>query len=72
MANYINDNEKVENQEISTNICNERCMPCDEYLYDLSELFRIFGDSTRIKILYSLFEGELCVNDMSALLNLSQ
>lgn len=68
----INNNEKVENIETSTNICNERCMPCDEYLYDLSELFRIFGDSTRIKILYSLFEGELCVNDMSALLNLSQ
>ena len=46
--------------------------PEDEYLYDLSELFKIFGDSTRIKILYSLFETELCVSDMASILNLSQ
>jgi len=46
--------------------------PADEYLYDLSELFKIFGDSTRIKILYSLFETELCVSDMASILNLSQ
>ena len=47
-------------------------MPEDEYLYDLSELFRIFGDSTRIKILYSLFDNELCVGDISSVLGLSQ
>ena len=35
-------------------------LPDDETLYDLSELFRVFGDSTRIKILYVLFESELC------------
>ena len=46
--------------------------PDDEYLYDLSELFKIFGDSTRIKILYSLFDTELCVSDMATILNLSQ
>ena len=46
--------------------------PEDEYLYDLSELFKIFGDSTRIKILYSLFDTELCVSDMATILNLSQ
>lgn len=46
--------------------------PSDEYLYDLAELFKVFGDSTRIKILYALFENELCVNDISLLLNLSQ
>ena len=46
--------------------------PSDEYLYDLSELFRIFGDTTRIKILYALFEAELCVGDIAALLRLSQ
>ena len=49
-----------------------KSMPDDEYLYDLSELFRIFGDSTRIKILYSLFDNELCVGDISTILNLSQ
>ena len=47
-------------------------MPPDEMLYDLAELFKIFGDSTRIKILYALFEAELCVCDMAQLLGLSQ
>lgn len=46
--------------------------PDDEILYDLAELFKVFGDSTRIKILYSMFENELCVNDIANLLNLSQ
>ena len=49
-----------------------RDMPDDETLYDLAELFKIFGDSTRIKILYALFEAELCVCDIAQLLNLSQ
>ena len=47
-------------------------MPPEEELYDLAELFKVFGDSTRIKILYSMFENELCVNDIARLLNLSQ
>lgn len=46
--------------------------PDDEILYDLAELFKIFGDSTRIKILYALSESELCVNDIAQLLHLSQ
>lgn len=46
--------------------------PDDEILYDLAELFKVFGDSTRIKILYSLFETELCVYDIARLLHLSQ
>lgn len=46
--------------------------PDDEILYDLAELFKVFGDSTRIKILYAIFENELCVNDIAKLLNLSQ
>lgn len=47
-------------------------MPEEEKLYDLAELFKVFGDSTRIKILYALFEAELCVCDISQLLNVSQ
>ena len=47
-------------------------MPPDEMLYDLAELFKVFGDSTRIRILYALFEAELCVGDMAQLLGLSQ
>ncbi|MGI5966235.1 MULTISPECIES: ArsR/SmtB family transcription factor [Anaerotruncus] len=47
-------------------------MPEDEILYDLAELFKIFGDSTRIKILYVLFESEMCVCDIAQLLNMTQ
>ena len=47
-------------------------MPDEELLYDLAELFRIFADSTRIKILYVLFEAEMCVCDIAALLNMTQ
>ena len=47
-------------------------MPEENILYDLAELFKIFGDSTRIKILYALFSSEMCVCDISVLLSLSQ
>lgn len=47
-------------------------MPEDEVLYDLAELFKVFGDSTRIKILYVLFEEETCVCDIAAALNMNQ
>ena len=47
-------------------------MPDEEILYDLAELFKIFGDSTRIKILYALFEAEMCVCDIAQLLNMTQ
>ena len=47
-------------------------MPDDDSLYDLSEVFRVFGDSTRIRILYALFESELCVCDLATLLGLTQ
>ena len=47
-------------------------MPKDEELYDLAELFKVFGDSTRIKILYVLFESEMCVCDIAQLLNMNQ
>ncbi len=41
-------------------------------LYDLAELFKVFGDSTRIRILFVLFEDEMCVNDMAEALNMTQ
>ena len=47
-------------------------MPDEEILYDLAELFKIFGDSTRIKILYVLFESEMCVCDIANLLGMTQ
>jgi DNA-binding transcriptional ArsR family regulator len=47
-------------------------MPGEDTLFDLSELFKIFGDSTRIKILYCLFANEMCVCDIATLLQMSQ
>ena len=47
-------------------------LPPDEQLYDLAELFKIFGDSTRIKLLYALYESELCVCDLADVLGLTQ
>ena len=47
-------------------------MPDEDTLYDLTELFRIFGDSTRIRILYVRFEAEMCVCDIAALLGMTQ
>ena len=47
-------------------------LPPDEVLYDLAELFKMFGDSTRVKILYALLEAELCVCDIAKLLDVTQ
>ena len=47
-------------------------LPADEVLYDLAELFKMFADSTRVKILYALFESELCVCDIARVLDLTQ
>lgn len=47
-------------------------MPAETQLYDLAELFKIFGDTTRIKILYVLFQSEMCVCDIAQLLNMGQ
>ncbi len=46
-------------------------MPSDDSLIDLAELFRVFGDSTRIKILSALSGGELCVCDLSTVVGMS-
>lgn len=47
-------------------------MPDDDVLYDLAELYKVFGDSTRIRILYVLLEAEMCVCDIALLLGMSQ
>ena len=49
-----------------------RQMPDEDDLYDLAELYKVFGDSTRIKILYVLFSAELCVYDIARLLGMTQ
>ena len=47
-------------------------MPCENELYDLAELFKAFADVTRIRILYALFESELCVCDIAKSLDMTQ
>lgn len=47
-------------------------MPAEESLYDLAELFKVFGDSTRVRILWALDESEMCVCDIAALLSATQ
>jgi ArsR family transcriptional regulator len=47
-------------------------MPDETKLYDLAELYKVFGDSTRIRIMYVLFDDEVCVYDIAATLNMTQ
>ncbi|MGN0316970.1 MAG: ArsR/SmtB family transcription factor [Lachnospira sp.] len=47
-------------------------LPDENELYDLAELFKVFGDSTRIRILFVLFEAEVCVCDIAQALNMTQ
>ena len=46
--------------------------PADEILYKLADLYKVFGDPTRIRILYALSGGELCVCDIAELLGMTQ
>ena len=50
----------------------EGVMPDEQQLLDLSEFFKVFGDSTRIKILYVLSQSEMCVCDIATLLQMGQ
>ena len=47
-------------------------MPEEEMLYELADLFKVFSDTTRIKILYALMDGELCVADIATAVNATQ
>lgn len=52
--------------------CDNTIMPPDERLYELADFFKVFGDSTRIKILYALFSSERCVQDLTEILQMNQ
>ena len=47
-------------------------LPTEELLCDLADLFKLFGDTTRMRILFSLFEAEMCVCDIAQLLGMTQ
>lgn len=53
--------EKLKNESLS-----------DELIYDIADFFKVFGDSTRIKILYALLNGEACVGDLVESLDMTQ
>lgn len=73
------DNEKIDFDRCDCSAIHEDIvnsvrdnMPHEEYLYDLAEIFKVFGYNTRIKILYALFASEMCVCDIAVLLNMTQ
>ena len=69
---------------LSDEVCGESCehpdvvkrvsekLPDVELLYDVAELFKVFGDSTRVRILCALFESEMCVCDIAEVLEMTQ
>ena len=63
------DEEEI-HEELLKNV--QAQMPDETELYDLAELFKVFGDSTRIRILFVLFETEICVCDLARALNMTQ
>lgn len=79
----MKDLEKIE-REVADGVCEfihvhedivknvEKAMPQEQELLDLAEFFKIFGDSTRIKILYVLSQSEMCVCDIASLLMMGQ
>ena len=62
--------DKIVNNEIVEQV--KKAMPEEESLYDVAELFKVFGDSTRIRIICALFDHEMCVYDLAACLDMTQ
>ena len=79
----MTDHERIE-QEVQEGVCEfmhvhedivekvEKVLPEEQELLELSEFFKVFGDSTRIKMLYVLMCGEICVCDLAQTLNMTQ
>ena len=70
----INEIEHCEHTEVHAETVQavREHMPAEDELYDLAELFKVFGDSTRIRILFALFEADICVCDLAELLGMTQ
>ncbi len=66
--------EKCEYIHIHEDIVDKvrKILPDEELLYDLADFYKVFADSTRIKILYALLQSEMCVCDLAQILNASQ
>ena len=70
----VNDVERCEVYELHEDKVRDvlEKMPDEDTLCDLAELFKVFGDSTRIRILYALFEADICVCDLAETLHMTQ
>ena len=70
----INDIEVCEHEHSHDEVVEKisDIMPSEDVIYDVAELFKVFGDSTRTKILTALFESEMCVCDIGKLLNMTK
>jgi ArsR family transcriptional regulator len=80
---FMTEKEQIE-REVQEGLCEfmhvheeivekvEKVMPDEQQLLDLSEFFKVFGDSTRIKILYVLSQSEMCVCDIASILQMGQ
>lgn len=69
MKDNINENTIIHKDVVNTI---KKEFPSDDFIIDLAELFKVFGDSTRIKIITALLKKELCVCDIAAIINSSQ
>lgn len=74
MPDYKTSIDKCECTVIHKDVVNKvkGKMPSEENLYDLADLFKVFGDTTRIQLLWALDESEMCVCDLAFLLNMTQ
>ena len=71
---YENIDLRCEEIEVHSDVIDRvrESLPDEDILYELADLFKMFGDSTRMKILFVLQESEMCVCDIAELLNISQ
>ena len=73
MVDFDYENEHCDLEEIHEELLSvvRNQLPAEEKLYDLAELFKVFGDSTRMRILFVLLEAEVCVCDLAAALGMT-
>ena len=62
----------TETESDSVEVLQDYEMPSEEMLYDLADLFKVFADTTRIKILYALMDGDMCVADIAEVVDVTQ
>lgn len=74
MATYTADFDRCDCNIIHEDVVNNvrEHMPDEEVLLDLADLFKVFGDSTRVRILCALFHSEMCVCDIAVLLGMTK